>query len=106
MGSRIGKIGMPGDYRELPKYLGEVWSSKPIKSTTLAELGKHGPWAAMMTEGEWVNLPKPPHLVVVEGRSAAGNVVILDPLEGTKDEMTVSNFLKTWTRNSVYRVPK
>lgn len=102
----IGKIGTPGDYRELPKYLGEGWSSKAIKSTTLAELGKRGPWAAMMTEGEWVGLPKPPHLVVVEGRSAAGNIVILDPLEGTKYEMTVTNFLKTWTRNSVYRVPK
>ncbi|MCC6980443.1 MAG: hypothetical protein IT343_19145 [Candidatus Melainabacteria bacterium] len=99
----IEKIGTPGDLRELSQHLGEGWTSKTVKGTTLADLGKHGPWAAYMTEYEWTKFAKLPHVVLVDGRSAAGNVIIRDPLEGTKYEMTVTNFLKTWNSSAVYR---
>ena len=98
----IAKLGTPGNILRLPEALGSEWTTKG-GPTSLAEIGKHGPWAAQMLESEWTKFPKPPHVVIVDGPSPAGNVMIRDPLEGTRYEMTVKDFLKTWNRSCAYR---
>jgi hypothetical protein len=97
----VEKLGAPSDIAKLPKELGEGWTSEKRRFRSLAEIGEHGPWAAEMIE---MGLPKkPPHVVVVDGVNAAGNVVIRDPLEGTKYEMTAKHFLEVWSGKAVYR---
>jgi len=98
----IAKLGTPGNILRLPEALGPEWTTKG-GPTSLAEIGRDGPWAAQMIESEWTKFPKPPHVVLVEGPSPAGNVMIRDPLEGTRYEMTVKDFLKTWNRSCAYR---
>lgn len=102
----MAKLGTPGDISRLPTVLGDEWTKETIKSTTLAEIGKHGPWAAEMLDSPWTKFPNPPHVVLVKGRSTAGNVLICDPLEGTEYEMTVSNFFATWSGRAAYRRSK
>lgn len=95
------KLGVPADVEDLPALLGAEWTSKKGPST-LGEIGKDGPWAAEMFESPWTDFLKPPHVVVVDGPSAAGNVMIRDPLEGTRYEMTVKDFLLAWTGRCAY----
>lgn len=90
---------------ELAQYLGPEWTSAK-GPTTLAEIGQNGPWAAQMDEYEWNRFRKPPHAVIVYGPSPTGGVMIGDPLEGTRYEMTVKDFLKAWTGNCAYRVKR
>jgi len=95
-GELISRLGSPADIEELSFELGAEWTSQK-GPTTLAEIGKGGPWAAEMLESPWSRFSKTPHVVIVDGPSPAGNVVIRDPLEGTRYEMTVKDFLKTWS---------
>jgi hypothetical protein len=98
----IKLIGNPSSVGDLAEQLGSEWTCQK-GPTTLAEIGKNGPWAAQMGEYEWTRLAKPPHVVVVDGPSPAGNVMIRDPLEGTRYELTVKDFKKAWTGNCAYR---
>jgi hypothetical protein len=98
----ISKIDHPSDLERLMKTLGPEWTNEK-GPTSLAEIGRGGPWAAQMNEKAWSQLPKSEHVVVVDGPGAPGNVVIRDPLEGTRYEMTISDFKLAWNRNCVYR---
>lgn len=72
----------------------------------MAEIGQGGPWAAQMSESAWTKFGKTPHVVVVDGPGAPGNVLIRDPLEGTRYEMTIKDFKQAWDGNCVYRKVK
>lgn len=102
----IKALGTPSDVKALAKELGNGWTSENRSFSSLAEVSKHGAWAAQMLEREWTRFPKPPHVVIVDGVNSMGNVVIRDPLEGTRYEMTQADFLKTWNRNAAYRWPE
>lgn len=99
----IKNLGTPADIEELAKELGEGWTSKTRQFKSLSEIGEHGPWAAQLGDFEWTRFPKRPHAVIVEGVDKSGNVLIKDPLEGTRYEMIEQDFLKAWTRHAVYR---
>jgi hypothetical protein len=99
----IDRLGAPSHIQRLPEVLGSDWTCEK-GPTTLAEIGKNGPWAALMRESpEWTKFPKPPHVVVVDGPSPSGNVMIRDPLEGTRYEISVKDFKNAWTGNCAYR---
>jgi len=96
------KLGTPGNIKELPKLLGDEWTSEVRKNTSLRELSKQGPWAAEMIEGGFPK--KPLHVVLVDGISESGNVRIRDPWEGTAYEMNAKHFIEdVWTGKAVYR---
>ena len=45
-----------------------------------------------------------PHVVVIDGVKSTGNLSILDPYEGTRYEMTETDFKAAWTGQAVYRL--
>jgi|694.fasta_scaffold93980_1 hypothetical protein len=108
----IPQLGIPGNIKNLPTFLGPEWISKsgPI---SLEKLDKGGPWVAQMYDGEFRpttkfghgNLDtKQPHIVVVDGVTPDfKRMKIRDPLEGTSYEMTRSDFLKAWSRQAAFR---
>ena len=99
----IERLSTPANIRELAQELGEGWTSKGRPFKSLAEVGENGPWAAELGEFEFTKFPKRPHAVIVEGVDGTGNVLIKDPLEGTRYAMSEENFLKAWTRQAVYQ---
>ena len=46
---------------------------------------------------------EPAHTVVVDGLNADGNIMIRDPADGSRYEMTRANFLKHWNLTALYR---
>lgn len=103
----IELIGRPGDIDELAKHLaketGEAWTSKK-GPTSYAKIGEGGPWAAELDEYFWKGTKgKTPHIVVVDGPGAPGNLRIRDPIEGTRYEMSIEEFQKAWDGRAAYR---
>lgn len=43
------------------------------------------------------------HMVVVDGVDEVGNVIIRDPQNATRYEMTREDFIKAWTRRGIWR---
>jgi hypothetical protein len=98
----LEKLATPSDVDSLAKQLGDGWSSDERKFKSFSEIGEHGPWAALVLEPCWPK--KSPHVVAVDGLNSAGNVVIRDPLEGTKYEMDLKYFVgEVWTGRAAYR---
>ncbi|MDR3615975.1 MAG: hypothetical protein P4L53_20625 [Candidatus Obscuribacterales bacterium] len=98
----LEKLATPSDIDSLAKQLGDGWSSAERKFKSFAEIGEHGPWAAQLFEPCWPK--KTPHVVAIDGLNSAGNVVIRDPLEGTKYEMDLNYFVREiWTGKAAYR---
>lgn len=61
--------------------------------------GAGGNWAAML----WETGSKIGHMVIVDGLSSDGYVLIRDPWEGTRYKMHKSDFLQYWNDYGVYR---
>lgn len=99
----LDKLGSPADIEKLSEVLGPPWTSQTKKSTSLAEIGKHGSWAAEMLDNAHTSAEKSLHVVVVDGPGAFGNIIIRDPWEGTTYEMRIKDFLRVWTTRSFYR---
>jgi hypothetical protein len=100
--SLLEKLAAPSDIDSLAKQLGDGWSSAERKFKSFAEIGEHGPWAAQLFEPCWPK--KTPHVVAIDGLNSAGNVVIRDPLDGTKYEMDFQYFVgEIWTGKAAYR---
>lgn len=103
----INNLGAPVGLQHLADELGPEWTGVTIgnKEQVLDYLLNNGSWAA--------ELRSPPasmyaridmgHSVVVDGVNDAGDIMIRDPWEGTRYEMTRYNFLKHWTGTSVYK---
>jgi hypothetical protein len=105
----IEALGMPADTRLLAKHLGPGWRGRYLDDVKVPEkLFQNGPFVADLREhtkpGHRIN---DAHAVVVDGLDSAGNVMVRDPQDGTRYEMTRSNFDKYWTGCAVYKeVPK
>ncbi|MBI1271343.1 hypothetical protein GC174_13020 [bacterium] len=94
------------DIRDLLPCLGDNWTAEK-GPTSLPEIGKNGPWGAVLNEKPWTEKPKSLHSVIVEGPgSTSKHIAILDPYEGTRYEMTVNDFFTTWNGNCIYRKSK
>ena len=107
----IESIGNPSNTEllsdELSKTLGEDWTWKSRSFSSFAEISENGPWAAVMYEYPWVPRNRganDPHVVVIDGVKSTGNLSILDPYEGTRYEMTETDFKAAWTGQAVYRL--
>ena len=84
--------------------LGDGWSSAANRNLkSFAEIGKFGPWIALCSEREACG--QLPHLVRVDGQMPNGNLLISDPLEGTKFEINAKHFYEdVWTQRALYRI--
>jgi hypothetical protein len=89
----------------LPQILGTEWDGRFIRATeeALDELNRRGkPWGAEL-RSEFSQKVRMGHMVVVDGIDEAGNVMIRDPQDATKYEMTRDAFLKNWSGRTVWR---
>lgn len=98
----IARLGSPGDIDDLPGVLGGRWTTEK-GPTRLPQLDAGGPWVAEFRERAWTQVPKTPHVVIVDGPASNIAVKIRDPLEGTSYEMTLADFKKAWTGRAAYR---
>ncbi len=102
----IKTLGAPCDIRELAEALGPPWKGKGMPESELDNLLERGPWAAELRElpppSQYKRLG-PAHTVLIDGLDKQGNIMIRDPADGTRYEMTRSNFLKHWTLHCVFR---
>ncbi len=97
----ISKMEVPSDFFELAKVLGYPWKAR--SQTNFSTLVDSGPWGANLLEKAWTDLPKTQHVVLVDGLSPLGNVLIRDSWEGTRYEMKFEEFDKIWTGTAIFR---
>jgi hypothetical protein len=99
--SLVERLGAPVDCRKLAQELGPEWSGHYTDVyKDLDSVMQNGPWCATLFDRYARGLP---HAVVVDGASAAGNIIVRDPWEGTVYEMTREAFVKYWTGCAVFR---
>lgn len=99
----IELLKTPGDIDDLPGVLGGRWTTER-GPTSLPQLDAGGSWVAEFRERAWTEVPKTPHVVIVDGPTTElTHVKIRDPLEGTSYEMTLADFKKAWTGRAAYR---
>lgn len=98
-------LDAPCDTRALAAALGAAWRGEGLGPDQLDKLLARGPWAAELRElpGLRYHRMQPGHTVIVDGLDELGNVNIRDPADGTRYEMTRSDFEKHWSGQSVYR---
>lgn len=90
---------------ELARKLGPEWTSKFVndKESAFTELHRRGkPWGAELHDTFFHRI-RMGHMVVVEGIDEVGNVVIRDPQDATRYEMTRHHFMEYWTARGVWR---
>jgi hypothetical protein len=99
-------LGAPCDTRELAGALGPPWKGTGVPENELDKLLGQGPWAAEFRELQPTVQYKrleAAHTVVVDGLDEQGNIMIRDPADGKRYEMTRKDFVKHWTLHSVFR---
>lgn len=97
----ISKLGNPASIKALAPSLGDQWLGEYRNPLTPFDyVMKNGRWSATFFDRLAFGLP---HAVIVEGVTEAGNVLIIDPWEATRYEMTRANFIKYWNGGAVYR---
>ncbi|MBA3991986.1 MAG: hypothetical protein C0469_00570 [Cyanobacteria bacterium DS2.3.42] len=90
---------------ELARKLGPEWISKFVndKESAFGELQRRGKaWGAELHDTFFHRI-KMGHMVVVDGIDEVGNVVIRDPQDATRYEMTRQDFMEYWTARGVWR---
>jgi hypothetical protein len=98
----ITELGARPELADLRRYLGDEWTSQKRSFRSFAEISDE-PWGAELMENAGTDLDKSLHSVVVDGVGSDGNLLIRDPWEGAKYEMTPQQFLKIWTGRAIYR---
>lgn len=99
---KVGKV-LTEDVPLLAKTMNEaegkvIWEAA-WELKTIVEFRKnlgHGPFAAAM-EGFNLEGKDVAHMIIVDGLDGAGNVLIRDPLAGTKYAMSSADFIKYWS---------
>lgn len=102
----IEQLGTPCDTRDLASALGPPWQGEGLAEDQLDKLLFRGPWVAELRELRPKILYRrlePGHTVVVDGLDELGNLMIRDPADGTRYEMTRENFLRHWSGYSVWK---
>lgn len=90
------KIGVPGDKNKLLRELGvDKWEYKICdvgkELEAIDDFCERGPW--MMELYDTKGSTRSHHVIIVDGKNEAGNLMIRDPHEGTKYEMTIKELL-------------
>lgn len=109
----IAKTGLPITAMRLAEVMNSFDTSQPprwvggplgIRRATQADvfevLNTTGSWIAML----WETGGKIGHMVVVDGVSEQGYVLIRDPWQATRYKMRQDDFLQYWSDYGVYRV--
>jgi filamentous hemagglutinin len=98
----IKRIGAPAWPMSLASELGTDWIAARVDRSVFDRLVRGDSWAAELrapTTGKFS------HMVVVDGVNQEDHVLIRDPWEGTRYEMTRKEFLNAWTGRVVFREP-
>ncbi len=102
----IKQLGSPSDAEALARALGPSWKAKSVTEQSLDALLRGEGWAAELRElapaSNYRRL-EIAHTVVIDGLNELGNIMIRDPADGTRYEMTRRDFLKHWNLMAVYR---
>jgi hypothetical protein len=103
----IKKLGAPCEAERFAKALGPQWIGNGVTQESLNGLLHQKGWAAELRE---IRPPtaqfrriEPGHTVVVDDLDNSGNIMIRDPADGTRYEMTRKNFIEHWNLTAVYR---
>jgi hypothetical protein len=107
----IEKVGAPAQPERLAKVLGPEWKAECVYPTqanhVIESLPSRGSWAAELRSVPALSVSyrctHTGHLVVVDGLDRDGNIMIRDPWEGTRYEMTRQDFMNAWTGRAVFR---
>lgn len=101
----VEKLGTPCDTRALAAGLGPPWIGDAVYPNILDTLLKGGPWATQLRElaPKIYRRANVGHTVVVDGLDDAGHIMIRDPANGTRYEMTRECFLAHWALFSVFK---
>lgn len=101
----IEKLTAPCDLRDLAGALGPPWKGHAVTEASIDALLRRSPFAAGLRElpGENYQRIDLAHAVVVDGLDAAGNVMIRDPADGVRYEMTREQFLLHWNLQAVFK---
>jgi filamentous hemagglutinin len=75
------------------------WIGSGVSSSSFQSLNQTGSWSAMM----WERGARSGHWVVVDGVDNAGFVMVRDPFNATRYQMTRADFLEAWNGYSVFR---
>lgn len=103
----IAKHGSPMSVNTLLKELGPGWDSDVVGTVEelakIEEFSARGSWMAIVYDSTGL---RGHHAIVIDGKSSSGNLMVRDPFEGTKYEMTFEEFLKKplWTGRCVHRI--
>lgn len=102
----IKELNAPADTKKLAKILGPAWKGQDVTEESLgALLERKSSWAAELRElpGSRQFRCEPAHCVVVDGLDEHGLIMIRDPADGTRYEMTRADFIKHWNGTVLYR---
>lgn len=103
----IDRIKAPCSADDLAEALGPPWKGARISERSLdVLLNQKRSWAAELRELQPKNQYKRlqlAHTVVVDGLDEMGNIMIRDPADGTRYEMTRADFINHWNLTAVYR---
>lgn len=104
-GELLQQLGEPVATKYLARALGPKWDGGPVDETALDLLLHRGSWVADLRERMGVRYSRlePAHAVVVDGIDSSGNIMIRDPAQATRYEMTRTEFISTWTGTAVFR---
>lgn len=102
----IKELGTPAYTKDLAKRLGPAWTGQDVTDESLdALLSRNSSWAAELRElsGRRYARLDPAHTVVVDGLDDRGLIMIRDPADGTRYEMTRAHFIEHWNGTVLYR---
>lgn len=97
----IERLGAPSLLEELAGELGPNWKGHFTSEASLEHLLKLDYWSAGL-RNKFTGKIELAHSVIVQGVSKEGHIVVLDPWEATRYEMTKENFVYHWNGCAVY----
>ncbi len=101
----IERLGAPTLLEELAGELGPHWKGHFTQEASLEQLLKLSYWSAGL-RNKFTGKIELAHSVIVEGVSKEGHIIVLDPWEATRYEMTKEDFVHHWNGCAVYRPGK
>lgn len=101
----LNQLGAPVATKYLARVLGPMWDGGPVDEAALEVLLHRGSWVADLRERMGLRYARlePAHAVIVDGVDSSGNIMIRDPAQATRYEMTRYEFMEAWTGVAVFR---
>jgi filamentous hemagglutinin len=101
----LNQLGAPVATKYLARFPGPMWDGGPVDEAALEVLLHRGSWVADLRERMGLRYARlePAHAVIVDGVDSSGNIMIRDPAQATRYEMTRYEFMEAWTGVAVFR---